>query len=358
MISTWKYFVLKKFWTCFSTLFLLTILFYTAVSYSLHSVKGSSSAGLWSQCTYYIAQIMLKAEFLFPQILALSTTLSLFSMQNRREILLLRAAGLSLKRLLRPLIYSTCLIIGLLYANFEWIHPLCEKICTTRDTSDSNKHDRIYSLYLKDQSILLYSSIDHATKTLDQCFWIQDPQHIFTIEKLSFTSYSSPRGQNVLLFTKKQNDFVQETSFQERVFKGIEFGAYNNPFSNIFIADATHCLSDIITAIPWESIGIGMSTQFPQRVLSLLSYFYYMLIAPLTSLAALVFAASFSLRFSRVHNASLAYLAPLAILNIFFIFLKAGMVLTSSSVLPIFPTMAIPFGIFCVYTGIVYARLR
>lgn len=141
-------------------------------------------------------------------------------------------------------------------------------------------------------------------------------------------------------------------------FPEIEFGSYENPFSKIFSAGGKNRLSEFYLAIPWSAFGIGLSTKVPQRILLLLSQFYYMLISPLACITAIVIPAYLCLRFSRTPKATLAYLIPLGVTNTFFVFLKAGVVLANSSVLPTFPVMMMPLCILSMVTYYSYSRLQ
>ncbi|WP_201456269.1 LptF/LptG family permease [Chlamydia sp. 17-3921] len=364
----WKRHLLTRFWLSLISLLCLAFIFYTSIHHSLHAIKGSSSSvtsldSLKLSLLYYVSQIALKAEFLLPQLVAIATTITLFSMQSRREVLLLQASGLSLKSLTAPLITSGCIITLILYANFQWLHPICEKISITKEYLDqgiSREHqEKIPALYLKDLSVLLYSSIDQRLLTLNNVFWIQNSKTIYSIEKLAFSTPSLPIGLNVIEFSENDSG---DTSFSQffdmKEFPEIEFGFYDNPFSKIFSAGGKNRLSEFYKAIPWNASGIGLKTTIPQRILSLLSQFYYMLIAPLACISAIIISAYLCLRFSRTPSATLAYLIPLGVMNIFFVFLKAGIVLTNSSVLPTFPVLVTPLIVLAIVTHYAYANLQ
>lgn len=364
---TWKRYLLSRFWLSLLSLFLISVIFYASIHHSLHAIKGSSSAlqskaSLQLSLLYYLAQIALKAEFLVPQLVAVATTLTLFSMQSKREILLLQAAGLSLKDLMRPLIYSGLIITSLLYANFQWLHPICERISETKEHLDKGLieklNDKVPALFLKDQTVLLYSSIEHKTATLSKVFWIKNPNTIFSIEKLAFTTPSLPIGIDVLCFSSESGEMALTQVFDMKEFPEIEFSFYDNPFSKIFTAGGKNRITESFQAIPWNASGLGFSTDTPQRILSLLSTFYYMLISPLSTLAAMILSAYLCLRFSRIPKVTLAYLVPLGSLNIFFVLLKAGMVLANGSVLPVFPTMFLPLALLLLATNYAYAKLQ
>ncbi|EPP37848.1 LptF/LptG family permease [Chlamydia avium] len=364
----WKRYLLTKFWFSLGSLIVLSFIFYASIHHALHTIKGNAStltsgASLKLSILYYLAQISLKAEFLIPQLVAVATTMTLFSMQNKREVLLLQASGLSLKSLTEPLIRSSLFITLILYGNFQWLHPICEKISTTKEHIDrgtlDKAQDKIPALYLKDQTILLYSSIDHKTLTLNKVFWIKNPQTIYAMEKLAFTTPSLPIGLDVIRFSGTESGGMELSEFSDmKEFPEIEFGFYDNPFSKIFTAGRKNRLSESFRAIPWNATGLGLSTNIPQRILSLLSIFYYMLISPLACISAMILSAYLCLRFSRIPKVTLAYIVPLGAINTFFVFLKAGIVLSNSSVLPTLPIMLFPLIILTMFTSLAYAKLQ
>lgn len=160
----WKRYLLSRFWISLSSLFFLAVIFYASIHHSLHAFREGKTAiagaPLQLSLLYYLSQISLKAEFILPQLVAIASTITLFSMQSKREILLLQASGLSLKTLICPLVISSSLITLLLYANFQWLHPICEKISVTKEHMDKGTlekaQEKIPALYLKDQTVLIF----------------------------------------------------------------------------------------------------------------------------------------------------------------------------------------------------------
>ena len=139
-MAIWKRYLLYRFWGSLSSLFFLAVIFYASIHHSLHAFREGKTAiagaPLQLSLLYYLSQISLKAEFILPQLVAIATTITLFSMQSKREVLLLQASGLGLKTLVRPLITSGAILTLLLYANFQWLHPICEKISVTKEHMD------------------------------------------------------------------------------------------------------------------------------------------------------------------------------------------------------------------------------
>lgn len=362
----WRRYILTKFWTNFLALAVIAFSLYASVHYSLHTIKGSSTPNISLKLSilYYLSQIVLKSDFLVPQLIAVATTLTLFAMQSKREVLLLQAAGLPLKRLLAPLLKSAFVITCLLYANFQWLYPICENITSIKEHMDhgtlDKAKDRVPSLFLKDQTVLLYSSIQHKTLTLNKVFWIKDTNTIYAIEKLAFTTPSLPIGLEVTCFSKAGDGETMEVSefFDIKEFPEIEFSFYDNPFSKIFSSQGRTRLIESFQAIPWKITGFGFTKTIPQRILALLSSFYYTIIAPLPCISAMILSAYFCLRFNRIYKASFAYCIPLGTVNIFFIFLKAGVVLADNSVFPVFPIMVAPLILLTGITQYAYLRLR
>lgn len=362
----WKRYLLSRFWISLSSLFFLAVIFYASIHHSLHAFREGKTAiagaPLQLSLLYYLSQISLKAEFILPQLVAIASTITLFSMQSKREILLLQASGLSLKTLICPLVISSSLITLLLYANFQWLHPICEKISVTKEHMDKGTlekaQEKIPALYLKDQTVLIFSSINRRAATLNNVFWIKGPKTIYAIKKLAFTTPSLPIGLEVSYFSEDENHEVSLTQFFDmKEFPELEFSYYDTPFSKIFITGRDCSFSAFLQAIPWHAAKFGLLTTVPQRILSLLTLFYYMLISPLLCIAAVILSAHLCLRFHRLPKITWAYLVPLGTINIFFVVLKAGMVLANNSVLPALQVMFIPAGFMLLITLYAYRKL-
>lgn len=109
------------------------------------------------------------------------------------------------------------------------------------------------------------------------------------MEKLAFTTPSLPIGLDVIRFSETESGSIELSEYSDmKEFPEIEFGFYDNPFSKIFTAGGKNRLSESFQAIPWNATGLGLSTTIPQRILSLLSTFYYMLISPLACISSMI----------------------------------------------------------------------
>ena len=365
MLKIWSKFLLKKFWKLLISLLFSAFAFYTLIHHALHSLKGTTPnnyVSFFKYFEYYFSQLVLNLEFILPQLLSITTVIVLSSMQSKREVVFLKASGLSLKKFTSPLIISSLFLSGLLYINFQWIYPYCEEVVNNQakktSTSLINK-ESIPIFYLKDQTLLSCSNLDTINKTMHSVIWIKNSREIYKMKTLSFHE-KIPVGQEVVEFSKNQenNEFILTNYFSSFSFKELEFQIYDDPFSNIFLNKNRNKLFSLYKSIPWKALNYGFSTTNFQRLSNLVSQFFYKLFSPLACIIATIIPIRYCLKFNRIQLFSFSYLISLGTVNLFFICLKSAIVLTTSNVLPAFSSMAFPMIIFFLFASYQFFHIK
>lgn len=365
MLKLWSTFLLKKFWKLLTCLLFSAFAFYILIHHTLHSLKGSASSthtNLLKYFEYYLAQVILNLEFILPQLITVTTIIVLSSMQNKREVVFLKASGLSLKKFTFPLILSSLFLSILLYINFQWFYPYCEEIINNQTKKNSTSlinKEPIPIFYLKDQTLLICSSLDIANKVMYAAVWVKNPSEIYKMETLSF-SEQTPLGQGVAKISKNKEteEFSLTNYFSSLSFQELEFEVYDNPFSKIFLNKNRNQLFSLYKAIPWKAINYGFSVTNFQRLSNLVAQFFYKLFSPLACIVAVIIPIRYCLKFNRIQLFSFSYLISLGTLNLFFISLKSAIVLTTSNILPACSSIALPSCVIFLFTGYQYYRIK
>lgn len=365
MLNIWSKLLLKKFWKLLISLLFSAFTFYTIIHHALHSLKGNSlnnHHNIIKYFKYYFSQVILNLEFILPQLVTITTIIVLSSMQSKREVVFLKASGLSLKKFTFPLLLSSILLSGLLYANFQWVYPHCEEIVNNQTKNSSlsliNK-EAIPIFYLKDHTLLLCSNLDTNNKTMHSAIWIKSSREIYKIKTLSFFE-KIPSGKEVAVFSKNQesNEFSLVNYFPLLQFQDLEFEIYDDPFSKIFLNKNRNKLLSLYKSIPWKAINYGLSITNFQRLSNLISQFFYKIFSPLACIIAVVIPIRYCLKFNRIQLFSLSYLISLGVINLFFICLKSAIVLTNSNILPALSSIAFPMILFFIFTSYEYYQVK
>ncbi|MEG0036845.1 MAG: LptF/LptG family permease [Victivallaceae bacterium] len=353
-MKLWTRYLLLRFWSIFTLLFLGTVLFYASVHFSLHAVRngGPKNCSPLTVVLYYLSEVMLKNEFILSQLVSVSVVIVLSSMQSKREILLLRASGLSLRRILSPLIISGFIVISFLYCHFEWIFPVCKhNVSELNPFASDKKKNKLPVFYLKDQSVLLCSSLEAESMILKEVFWIKTFDKIYKIQEIQFTSEHPPLGKEILYFKRNSEDKIcLDTSYETKYLPELEFGNLENPFSKTFVSKNRNKLSEIFKSIVWKEAFYGTKINISPRLADLITQFYYKLFSPLICLAAVIIPASFCLRFNRLQTYSKAYLFSLLILNLFFLCFNALCILSKHNIIPALQSTLVPITLLLVFT--------
>lgn len=178
-----------------TTIFFLVCFFllFVAIDYSVHMQGFLRSAHLsfLDVATYYGFRFIKNCDLLIPLALLVATIKLLRGMNHRNELLALQAAGLPLKRLMRPFLIVALFATIMNLAIAEWLFPASlqfnEQFQTShlKSTSEEVRLERVRVLDLKDGSRLTFHSFDNKTATFHDLFWIRSLDDIWRIKTLT-----------------------------------------------------------------------------------------------------------------------------------------------------------------------------
>lgn len=359
MRKLWERYILYELTKLFVFLLAFFYFFYVLVDYSVHT-KGFHQEGLsFGEITlYYFCQFSKQAGILVPVALMISSVKVLTTMNLRGEIVALAAAGISFKRLMRPLLLFAFACTMLLYLNIQFIQPLSLGRLHLFEEHYFKGHSKeekplVHSLLLQDNTLLLYQRFDPATGAFFDVFWINSFDRLYRIKNL-YPFEKVPFGTNVDLLTReKSGEIVRESTFDRLSFPEIRFdpkelfGAVHPP--------AWQSLSRLFSATHWKKLGFwrgGMNDKEAEST----AFFFYKLTNPLICLLAVIAIIPFCIRFGRALPVFFIYAFSLFGIVAFFTLINASLVLGESQIIPpIWAILIPPFLLFVVF-GRRYAR--
>ncbi|MCH9609074.1 MAG: hypothetical protein S4CHLAM45_08370 [Chlamydiales bacterium] len=312
----WKrYFVRELLPTFFLIIFSAYFLF-ILIDYSTHA-KTFHQPGLTFIDTlqYYLYQFTQHAQILVTVALMLSTIKVLTTLNTRREIVALAAAGLSLKRLTSPFLTAAFICMVFLYANFQWIEPRATVKLEAFEAEyfKGGEKAKTHETHLKDGSLLLYHHYDLKTHALYDLFWIKELNTIYHIKQLDL---SSSLGHYVDLIERKGDFMSVEESFPSLLFPQMEI--------------------DTTTFLPKSLLQKMREPKWDTAL-------FYKLTIPFATLFAVVATFPFCLKFTRHLPTYFIYTFSLFGLISYFTIVQASVILGQSQVLaPLLAIMAPP----------------
>jgi lipopolysaccharide export LptBFGC system permease protein LptF len=228
-MKVWVKYLLRQICATFCLFFFGLFCVYTIVDLSIHGVRFfSKNAAPWQTlCLYYGCDFLTQLHFFLPLTFLLSLLKILLDLNTHHELVALQMAGLSRRRILLPFFWVGCLLVGISYANYEWISPLSQTVThqfETTYTSKTKKEKRpnLYNTKLPDGSELVYREFSLATETLHDVFWIESQTTFWHFKNLQIGA--PPQGTFVDHFVRNSEGKVEKAeSFLHKEFPKLTF---------------------------------------------------------------------------------------------------------------------------------------
>lgn len=357
MNSIWKrYFfaeLIKVFFLVIGCLYFL----YVLIDYSAHTkVFQQEGIRLIDVLLYYLFQFTKRAEILIPVALMIATIKVLTTANMRHEIVALATGGISLKKIMRPFLWSGLFLTLLLFLNFQYLQPFSlirlnafEEQYFKEHTKEEKKNP-INSLLLEDNTLLLYQSYDQERRAFFDVYWLKNGDSLYRIqwlypyEKIPFGNYVDSLSRNSC------GDIVKVNSHEELFFPHMRFD--------------TKSLYSAVHPPRWQSISqlgrnlkrAGMKKS-NDREAEVATLFFYKLTIPFVCILAVFCPAPYCLRFGRNLPVFLIYALSLFGIITFFTLVNTSVILGESQVIPPFWAILTPPLVFSLLFGWKYARM-
>lgn len=346
MGKIWEKYLLKTF---FKSFFLVLFGFYglyVLIDYSSHTTHfyGESGSVMLQFIKKYLYELSNRLDLLLPFALLIATIKTLTQLNSHNELVALLASGVSIRRILRPLLFVGLFFTALLYLNTEWVIPDAKnhlkKFTEARQVhkKEQAKQISIQHLVLSDESKVLFQNYDSIHKRFFDVFWVESSEELYHMEYL-YPYEAVPRGEKVQLFQKDPDGrYVRRSYENTKIFSTMHFNQKR-------LQETTTLPEELSYSLLWKRLPKKGKAE-NEKQSAHLTVFYQKLALPWLCLLAIIGPAPFCVRFSRTLPIFFLYAVFTFGLIALHILLKASGVLGKRQVLDPFIVIFIPFALF------------
>lgn len=331
--------------------FLLICLFslYVIVDLSAHGVRFLSKSSASEIALYYLYSFSSFLDLFLTLTFLLTILRVLFDLNHHRELVALQVAGLSKKRLLTPFFAFAAFLSLVSYLNIEYLAPSAQDVALAFKISHKPKKKKedtihVYSVFLPDNSELVYQNFDRSKQELFDVFWLRSPHDIWHMKTLQIDPL---RGHYVNHLKRNANRQMEKAeSFVVRDFPDLPWS--EEVALNRFIPFQNRSLSTLFVQACSDSA---------QRS-SILSHLYYKLLSPLMPFLVLFAIGPICMRFSRNQPLFLIIAASIFAFISIKVVLDGMLILGENQVLPATAAIFGPIVLAFAFSLPAFARMK
>lgn len=290
---------------------------------------------------YYLCELFRRLNILLPFALLLATIKTLCRLNAQHELIALMASGVSIQRLLQPLLLVGIICTGISYLNTEMVLPLAQKELKKIEDKRSNasrKHrpHHTQAINLEDNSILIFQSFDTDQQRFVDAYWIRNSDEIYRMKYLyPPLSEKPPTGHYVDKFERnKEGDLVVKNSLPTLPLPKLQL-RQETLFETLSLPEE-QSISELYSKLPHDQ---AISEKESQVV----AHYAHKLILPWLCLLAVIGPAPFCLRISRNLPVFFIYAGGIFCLVAFNLIMNAAVLLTRRQTLSVFVALWLPF---------------
>lgn len=350
MIKLWQRYLFSQALKLFFFFFFALFALYLLIDYSVHA-KTFAISGLpvLKQGLFYLFQLARRAQILIPFAIVLTTIRQLSYLNQSRELVGFLAAGLSKKRLLKPLLLLGLFGSALLYLNNQFFLPFSLtslKKIEDRYLQKSNqpKTSSLQVLQLQDRSQLIYQRFNSDKRALFDLYWVLSADELYRIKYL-YPEENPIRGEFVdHLARNALGKFEIKESFSEQIFPNLKLASQD--LQQAILIKEQLSLTALIQQPHWLKDRISLSLVL------------YRGLMPLTCLIMICLIAPACMRFDRTYPLFKLYACSIFGFALFSTMMQAAATLAGAAAAPPMVALLIPFGAIGLLSVWKFARLN
>lgn len=357
LIKIWeRYFLWETLKTSLFFIFCFYAL-YALVDYASHTGNYHGIHFPWHEVVfYYLYEFSTRLEVLLPFALLLGTVRTLCSLNVHHELIALQSCGMSLQRLMCPLIGLGLLSTGLLYLNMEYVAPTAlQRLSAIHDTRSEkkvklNRKISAQHLVLNDGSRLIFQNYNPTEGLFFDVYWIKSIDDIVRMQYLTPNFGGVATGYLVDHIKRDANhQLVVVDSKQEEGFSGLQFNQTK-------LREKATSADELALSDLWDKLSVS-SPAASEKEAQVVAAFYQKMILPWFCLLAVLGPAPFCLRVTRNLPIFFIYAGSIFALVSLYLIIDAAALLSKRQVLPAVWAVTIPFGCIVSWIGFRFYRM-
>jgi lipopolysaccharide export system permease protein len=302
---------------CFFFLFCIYMI-YVIIDFSTHSARifTYSKVEIFDIFLYYLNHFIMRFNLFLSLALIFSVIKVLSDMNIHNELTALQMAGISCNKLTRPFFFVSIVFCLFSYANQEYfltksLNYIDHFKINHLRRPGSKKEPSINTIALKDNSKLIYQSINTKTNELFDTFWIKSTNEIWHIKYLAFDQNKSCARYCDQFIKNDKNQFIKEKSYEKIYLDDLSFNKKIKKKMSVPLENRS--ISDLFIS------RINKRYSSEKEKVALITYLNYNLAMPLLPILIVLALSPFCIRFSR-KKISIFFICSLSLISFVFFY--------------------------------------
>lgn len=346
MLKIWEKYILRIFLTTLLFVLLGFYGLYVLIDYSCHTsyIHSGITSPLQHLGVIYLSEFANRLDVLLPFAILIATIKTLTQLNTHNELVALLAGGVSIKRILRPLVITGFFLTAILYANAQFAVPKAKHTLKTiteeRHQYKKKRSDQpfVQHLFLEDESRVIFQKYDAYNKRFYDAYWIADSDKLYHMKHL-YPHEKPPRGEEVEKFERAPNGVLtKQETFSEIAFNTMQFNKKR-------LLETTTSPEELSIKQVWSRLP-SLTNPKSEKQSALLTAFYYKVLTPWICLLAIIGPAPFCVRYTRTLPVFFIYACFTFIFVTFHLVMESAEVLGKRQVVDPLLIIFIPFILF------------
>ncbi len=336
----YRRYLLKNTAVYFGGFLLGFFLLFLMIDYALNSqILLKSGPPLGSVALYYLAQFCKRLDLLMPLSLMIATMKVLLELNKNRELLALRAAGISINQITRPLLYLASCALVISYFNNEVILPRSLNYCDSFNFQFLKKKDKqsnhLSNIQLEDGSHLIFQKYNTLNHCYENAIWLKSSDDLWRIKRLNLEG-TKATAYFAEYFARDENQkLIKASSHKEIIFDAFQLP--DNVTRKGYIAVESASISRLFTLLRHHQ-----TMYFNAEVMT---YLLYKLCIPWLSPFIVMLIIPFCINYSRFDAKIGLYALAIVSLTGYCALLDALVILGKNQRIPPLFAIGVPFAI-------------
>lgn len=327
------FFFLFAFWTL-----------YVLIDYASHTgtFHHQSHFNFKDLTLFYTGELIRRSEVLLPFAILIATIRVLTRLNVRNELVALLAAGISMKKLLRPFIWVGLCGVLFLYLNEEFLLPWSMQ--NARETLENKAADRsthaeaaaAHQVQLEDGTFLIFQQYGRTENQFYDVWWVKSIDELWRLKVLGGAAPHTAIGGEVLK-RDKRGALISVEKFKERDLPDIKFNQKR------LLETLTPPEDLSISELAFKLMSHSEKEASSQKEARVETAFWRKMLLPWLALFAVIGPAPLAIVFSRRLNVFFIYTVSLFGLFFAYIVVNAASTLSERQVFSPMVAILLPF---------------